>query len=288
MSSETERKEREETVRDETFVTELPTKITLEEPSSENPFHTENMFIYGYEHLELTENCDFLDTLFLLMNGELPGSYEKRLFSKLMTCLINPGPRHPATRAAMNSGVVRTKIHNILPMSLLVASGDYLGTADVYNAMRYLKKNARKSPEEIVAQSFELSTFDAHENPLIAPGFGSFYGGADTYAAKLASYLSEYNENGKYFIFAKSLVNHWQQKDPRIGWLISGLAAAVLCDLGFRPRQGCVVFQIAIAPGLAAHGVEKSNRETTDMPFVSEDNYFIDESALAKPENRKD
>ena len=127
-----------ETVRDEQYVTAIPTEITLEEPSQNNPFHTENMYIFGYEHLELSEKRDFIDMMFLLFRGELPETAEKALFDKLLCCLINLGPRHPATRAAQTVGIARTKLQHTLPISLSVASGSYLGSEDVFNAMHFL------------------------------------------------------------------------------------------------------------------------------------------------------
>lgn len=279
---------RDETVRDEKYVTAIPTEITLEEPSPENPFHTQDMFIFGYEHLELAEKRSFTDMIFLLFRGELPDDKQKILFEQLLKCLINPGPRHPATRAAMNTGIARTKLQHALPISLSVASGLYNGSEDVFNAMNFLNKNIHLNPEEIADEILAGSQFDAEENPLVAPGFGSFYGGADAYAKKLAVFLARFNEGGKYQVFASLLISHWQTKNPCIGWLQSGLCAAILCDLGFHPRQGNVLFQIAMSPGLAAHAVEKSNKPVTDMPFVPETNYFIDELALAKSHSEKD
>lgn len=288
MTTEKSGKFREETVRDEKYVTAIPTDITLEEASQSNPFHTENMYIYGYEHLELSEKRNVTDMMFLLFSGELPDQQQKTLFDKLLCCLINPGPRHPATRAAMNTGIARTKLQHALPISLSVGSGSYLGSEDVFNAMHFLQKNIERDASVVVQELLAKKDFHVEENPLIAPGFGSFYGGADTYAQKLADFLQPYNREGKYFHFASELVKGLQEENKAIGWLTSGLTAAVLSDLGFHPRQGNVLFHIAIAPGLAAHAVEKANKPVTDMPFVSEDNYFIDESALAKPENRED
>ena len=270
---------KDEVVRNDKYVTEIPTQITLEEAHADNPFHTENMYIFGYEHTDLMENKDFLDMTFLMLQGELPTSEQKRGCEKLMCCLINPGPRHPASRAAMNAGVARTKMQHVLPLSLLVASGSYMGSEDVFNAMRFLYKSIDDPAESVANKAIETAQFDCQENPQIAAGFGSYYGGIDTYAAKLANYLEQYNPQGQYFSYAKSLINNWQHLNA--GWLLSGLTASVLCDLGFEPKQGHLIFQLAIAPGLAAHGAEKSKKPVTDMPFVSEQNYFIDESALS-------
>ena len=277
-----------ETIRDDKYVTAVPTEITLEEASDNNPFHTENMYIFGYEHLELSEKRDFVDMMFLLFKGELPEPTEKTLFDKLLCCLINPGPRHPATRAAQTVGIARTKLQHALPISLSVGSGSYLGSDDVFNSMHFLIKNVDADPAEIAISQLTSLDFDVTQEPLVAPGFGAFYGGADPYARKLADFIRQYNPNGKHFVFASKLVSQWQSHNTAIGWLTSGLTAAIFCDLGFHPRQGTLLFQIAISPGLGAHAVEKANKPITDMPFPSDDNYFIDASALSKSAKQGD
>ncbi|NTS76647.1 citrate synthase [Catenovulum sp. SM1970] len=269
-----------EVIRQEQYTEAIPTKITLEEASEHNPFHTETMHLHGYEHLDLVNNCSFSEVIFLLFRGELPSKAEQQLFDKLLTCLINLGPRHPATRAAMNVGIAKTALQHILPVSLSVASGKYNGCEDVFNAMNFLRKNRNKKPADVIENAISQGNFDAIENPSIIPGFGSLYGSADSYAAKLANYLKPYNTQGTYMQFSLALVEQMKAYDA--GWLLSGLTAAVLCDLGFHPRQGHSIYQIAIAPGLAAHGIEKANRPTTEMPYVDEENYHIEPQAICQ------
>jgi citrate synthase len=61
-----------------------------------------------------------------------------------------------------------------------------------------------------------------------------------------------------------------------MGWLTTGVAAAVFCDLGFQPKIGGALFQLLGAPGLAAHGLELANKPITAMPYISDENYVIE------------
>jgi citrate synthase len=61
-----------------------------------------------------------------------------------------------------------------------------------------------------------------------------------------------------------------------LGWLNTGVVAAVLVDLGFHPRDGAGVFQLLGAPGLLAHGMELANKPVTAMPYVDDEHYVIE------------
>ena len=63
-----------------------------------------------------------------------------------------------------------------------------------------------------------------------------------------------------------------------MGWLATGVVAAVLTDLGFPPRAAAGIYQIISAPGLLAHGVELANKPLTAMPFISDEDYIIESS----------
>lgn len=64
---------------------------------------------------------------------------------------------------------------------------------------------------------------------------------------------------------------------PPDGWLATGVAAAAFCDLGFMPRAAAGLFQLLCAPGLLAHGVELANKPVTALPWISDDDYVIED-----------
>ena len=59
------------------------------------------------------------------------------------------------------------------------------------------------------------------------------------------------------------------------GWLPTGVAAAICVELGFPGRTAALLFQLAAAPGLVAHGLEMAGRGVEAMPFVPEDRYVL-------------
>lgn len=261
--------------RNEVFARRTATRIWQEQAMEENPYIAASCRCYGYDLLELMEKRSFVDVLFLLLRGDLPSREQAMLLESLMIALINPGPRHPATRAAMLAGVGKTDPVHILPISLSILGGSHLGAGSVEEGIRFFRKQLKKEPQmvarEIMADSSPPDEGDWHP----APGFGSRFGNIDKIPEQIAKRLKGLAGVGKALPwgcdFAEVLQPHG------VGWLLTGLAAAVFSDLGFQPRAGAGLFQLLSAPGLLAHGLELANKPITAIPFPSDEDYYIEQ-----------
>ncbi len=252
--------------RNDTFAERTSTKIYLEQASDDNPYIASGAFCHGYDVSELMAKRSFADVFYLLFRGELPRPEEVQILEQLMIALINPGPRHPATRAAMNAGIGKTDPAHILPIGAALLGGEHHGGGLVEESMRFLRKQQNTDAAVCAATHVESST--------PTPGFGAYYGGVDLLASKYAAQLAQLPGAGKALQWGNQLSCALEAKG--MGWLMPGVAAAVLSDLGFQPKLGVCLYQLMGAPGLVAHGVELANKPITAMPFVADDNYFIE------------
>lgn len=260
--------------RDEQFAQRTVTRIWDEEPSADNPYLAQSCRCHGYDILELARKRSFSDVLFLLFQGELPDSDQSQMLETLLIALINPGPRHPATRAAMNAGVGKTNTVHILPISLSIIGGSHLGGEEVMEAMYFLRRK-RKLPVQNVVEELDGSLRPVEGDWHIVPGFGSRFGGIDPMPRHTAELLLSLPGDWQTLQWGNDFSKELQPLN--LGWLSTGLTAAVLCDLGFHPRAGAGIFQIISAPGLFAHGLELANKPITAMPFLDEEHYVIEE-----------
>ena len=217
----------------------------------------------------------YVDVLYLLFRGELPTLDQAALLQALMIGMINPGPRHPATRAAMNAGIGKTDPVHILPIALTVMGGSHAGAGEVEAAMRFLRGHLDSDPAQITEHLLQQAAVDQGEDGLCAPGFGSRFGDIDSMAQRIAEQLATLPGSGTGLrwgcSFAQTIAEY------RLGWLSAGVAAAVFVDLGFRPRDGAGLFQLLAAPGLLAHGLEQANKPVTAMPHVDDAHYVIED-----------
>ncbi len=260
--------------RNEPFVSRTATRIWQETPSSDNPFIAASALCHGYDLLELMEKRSLIDVFYLLFRGELPSADDAQLLQQLMIALINPGPRHPATRAAMNVGVGKTEATHILPIASTILGGDYMGGGEVEPAMRFFRKQQNSTVTLLLAEILRSVSEATPENiSYFVPGFGLRNGGIELMATNIANQLAGLKSAGKALCWACEL--NMELKEYGLGILTTGVAAAVFADLGFQPRAGGSLFQLLGAPGLVAHGLELANKPITAMPFVSDEHYEI-------------
>lgn len=263
--------------RDEAFVEKTASRIWREIPSEDNPFIARECHCHGYDLAELAIKRSFGDVFYLLFRGELPSKAQSELLETLMIALINPGPRHPATRAAMNAGVSKADPAHVLPIGLMILGGEHLGAGEVEPAMRFLRKHLRSDPEATARSLIDAIADTASRADIhIAPGFGNRYGGIDVMPRRLAKILLALPGAGEAMHWADTFSMALGERG--MGWLNTGLAAAVFADLGFAPRQGAGLFQLLNAPGILAHGIELFNKPLTSMPFPRDENYVIEKS----------
>ena len=145
--------------RNDAFVARTATRIWSEQASDHNPYNAARALCHGYDLFELMEKRNFVDVFFLLFCGELPTKSQAELFQALMIALINPGPRHPATRAAMNAGIGKSNPLHILPIAASVFGGDYMGAGEIDSAMRFFQ-DQKKSPQEFAEEIvYKISLF---------------------------------------------------------------------------------------------------------------------------------
>ncbi|SEA11672.1 citrate synthase [Desulfuromusa kysingii] len=257
------------------FSAKISSRFWQEVPNDDNPYIADNYRCQGYDLTQLAEKRSFTETLYLLFRGELPNQQQNEILQKLMIAFINPGPRHPASRAAMLAGVSKAAPSQLLPISLSILSGEHLGAGSLEKNVRFFRKNVAKDPKEIIADLHLQLSNPSPSNWEPIPGFGMRFGSIDQFSKKIAELLLPLPGAGRALKWGALLSEHLQEFN--LGWLPTGVTAAVLSDLGFHPKAAVGIFQLISAPGLLAHGLEMSGKPLTTMPFLEDKDYRIEE-----------
>lgn len=259
--------------RNEQFDERIATSIWQEIASDSNPYVAAEARCHGYNVIELIKHQNYINVIYLLFQGELPTPEQARLLETLFIALINPGPRQPATQAAMNAGVSKVDYAHILPIALAIQGGLHLGGKEVELSMRFLTNHISKPAAE-VACGFLGNSPQPDGDWHIAPGFGTCFGSIDIMSQQMAETLINQPAAGQHLHWAQEFVNTIFPSG--LGWLTTGIAAATLSDLGFSARTGAGMFQLMSAPGLLAHGTEMAGKPLTAIPFIGQENYVIE------------
>ena len=260
--------------RNQLFSERVATRIWDEQASADNPYLADSIRCHGFDLIELMRKRSFTDVFYLLFRGDLPTKEESRILETLMIGLINPGPRHSATRAAMNAGIGKTDSLHILPISMMILGGGATDAGVIEDSIRFLRKQRRNNPSNVAKALLLESTQPQDCDWMLAPGFGSLYGSVDPYSRDLANTILSLPGAGDAIEWGAKFADELQHNN--LGWLRAGVAAAVFADLGFQPRAGGGLFQLLCSPGLLAHGLELANKPITAMPFIADDNYVIE------------
>lgn len=260
--------------RNDCFTSKIKSEITLEMPSQDNEFLVKETRTHGYNVIDLMDNCDYSDVFFLLYNRELPTQTQKNLFRQLSVFLINLGPRHASSRTAANAAIGRTDVNHIVPIAMMGMGGDYGGSKEVENAMRFLKQHFNDMPKTVANKYINANPDTNHEDWIIAPGFGTDFRGQSPFLIDVKNKLLLASPAEGYLAWANTLVSHLPT-EKQCGWRLAGIVAAALLDLNIEPRLGAGIFQMLACPGAFAHGIQFSNKPITEIPFLKDEDYEI-------------
>lgn len=240
------------------------TRICEEEPCADNPYNARRRRLHGYDLAELWRHRGFADALLLLWTGELPPPAQRRVLEQLLVGLMNPGPRHPAVRAAMLAGVSKTAPEHLLPLGLLTGSGERGGALEVVAGHAYLEQH--RTLDAVACARTALAG-----EPV--PGFGTRHGGPEPVWQQLGQDLVAAWPESQVMtwcgLFAATLAA------GGCGWQATGLAAAVGLALGLGARESLGLYQLAIAPGVVAHGMEQTHRPISSNPVLPDAHYQL-------------
>lgn len=241
------------------FSKKFSTNIWKEESSLKNAYIPEKVLLHGYDFFELNSKTDYADMLFLLLSGsgELPSKTQKRLFESYLKLLISLGPRSAPVQAAVTASVSKSHAGNILPIGLATLAGEFLGVEQLL-----------KSYDDIYKKSDHLNS-----NLKKLNGFGTRFGGVDSWTTKLVQALLPVAPEGGYLAKCNSWVG---ESDREMGWLITGVCASVFLDLGIKREHCAGLYQFTVSPGIIAHSSEYRTKHMTALSFVDDEDYSIE------------
>ena len=246
----------------------ISTSICQEVPADGNPFVAEKRFVHGYDLQQLAAKKDWIDCLYLLFKGDFPNDIDKKLFNMIFVGLIHIGTRHPATRASMVAGISKTNTEHLLPIGLIALGGNKGGAIEVSESYDFIEKSWKLSPELVAKESLKNCV-----NTKLVAGFGNAYGDKDPIIEELASQILSLKPNSSIFKWCSTFVN--KISEQHFGWMVPGLFAAVLLELGIGKREAIGLFQLACAPGIFAQAVEQTHKPISNSPLLDDECYVL-------------
>ncbi len=223
--------------------------------------------IRGHNLEELVKNNTFVETIYLLLKGEIPTKNQARMLNALLTAGIDHGPGVASALTARISASAKNDLHTSVAAGLL-GLGDRHGVT-IESAMKFFYDHVDESDLASLLTKMK-------EQKKYVSGYGHKIFEVDPRASTLFDIARSENIFGKYCAFAlhvKETLDGISSKKLPLN--IDGAIAAILCDMGFDPRVGNGIFVIARVPGLVAHIVEEITNDEGIRRIEPEDIEYI-------------
>ncbi len=223
--------------------------------------------IRGHELGDLVNNYSFVETIYLLLKGELPNEGQTKMFNAIFTSVIDHGPAVASALAARISASAKNPLHASVAAGLL-GLGDRHGVV-IEPAMKFFYDHAEeKNLTELLTTMKEQKKY--------ASGFGHKIFEVDPRTERLFSIAKENTIYGKYCAFAQKVEETLNSiSSKKLPLNADGAIAAILCDMGFDARIGNGIFVIARVPGLVAHVIEEITNDEGIRRIEPEDVEYL-------------
>lgn len=228
--------------------------------------------IRGYKIEDLIDGRNFVETIWLLIKGELPEKNESALFNAILVAVADHGIAVPSITASRIVASGGNSTNTAIAAGIL-ACGDSHGGA-IEDCMKILEAASKISPDAKSAASVIVEEFERKKSRL--PGYGHKILQVDPRSAKLFSLARKLNIGEKYCALAETIEKELaKSKDRALPINVDGAIAALLLAMGFPAEAGKAVFLIGRIAGISAHVIEEKIRE---KPFrrLQTDEYMYD------------
>jgi citrate synthase len=218
--------------------------------------------VHGYDVTELMRHAGFVETVFLLHRGRLPGPGERRLLDAILVGVADHGPGAPSSASArIAASGNRQSVSAAIAAGLLAIGDEHGGAAETCMQLISDRLADAKTKGETVEQAARRAVEQATLERLRLPGLGHRSHSVDPRVSVLFDLAQDAGVSGEGIQFVRALAAAAAALIKPLPINIDGALAAVLHDLSFPPSAGRFIFIIGRVAGLTAEVAEEYSRE---------------------------
>ncbi|MGI9824905.1 citryl-CoA lyase [Agromyces sp. Marseille-Q5079] len=216
----------------------------------------------GYPIQELIGNVGFVDTIWLMVRGELPTRAQAALFEAALVASVDHGPQAPSIAIARMATTCGSPVNSAMASGINVLDDIHGGPGQQCMEL-YLEVEAE------LAHGGDLdgaarTVLQRHRDAGVRyfPGFGHRFHPLDPRKEPLLSLVDEAAANGvvdgRFAAIGQAVEDAINEgKAKPIPMNVDGVTAVIYCELGFTPALGRGVFILARSVGILAHTIEQ-------------------------------
>lgn len=217
----------------------------------------------GFPVEELIGNRGFVETIWLMLRGELPERRVASLLEAALVAAVDHGPQAPAIAIARMAATCGVDLNGAMASAINVL-GDVHGGAGQQCMGLLAAIVARASAGAALADATadELAAWRAANGKFVS-GFGHRFHPVDPRAVRLmelvAAAAADGAISGRYRAAGLAVQAELERNGTRqVPMNIDGATAVIFCELGFQPELGRGLFILSRAVGILAHAWEQS------------------------------
>jgi len=218
--------------------------------------------IRGYDITELMEQASFADTIFLLHQGRLPNTHERKLLNAILVSVADHGAGAPSCAAArLVASGNRQSLSAAVAAGVLAIGEEHGGAGSA--CMEMIAEGVHRASAAGISleDAADLTIDDARQAGRRLPGLGHRVHTTDPRVAVLFRMALETGMKCDGVRFLLALEAGVKAKIKPLPINVDGALAAVLYDLGFPPAAGKLLFIVGRVAGIAAEVAEEHTRE---------------------------
>lgn len=220
----------------------------------------DNIFIRGYELLDLLDEHDFVEVLFLQLTGALPTAPARRMMNVLLISGSDHGITPSAIAARLTLHGAPEALQGALAAGLLGAGSRLVGTIETCATLlksTISTKAAWTEADLSEAAAKVVHQYRAAKSPI--PGLGhNIHPTMDPRTARILEIAKECGYFGNHCMLAMALA---EQASNILGRPLPlnapGAKAGIILDMGLAPAFGKAATLVGRAGGILAHLIEE-------------------------------
>lgn len=211
----------------------------------------------GYPIEQLIGNASLVDTIWLMLRGELPSKREEALLEAALTAAVDHGPQAPSIASARMAATCGVGLNNAVATGVNLL-GDVHGGAG-QQCMAVLAEIVRREQTGESLPAVLTSVLDEHR---YVPGFGHRFHPRDPRRDPLLNLVEDAARDGvvsgAYLRAALELERRIADRSRTpVPMNIDGATAVIYAELGFPPELGRGLFVLSRSVGILAHAWEE-------------------------------
>ncbi|MFE5407541.1 citryl-CoA lyase [Microbacterium sp. NPDC056569] len=224
--------------------------------------HPGEIALRGYPIQELIGNVGFVDTIWLMLRGELPTPAQTALFESALVASVDHGPQAPSIAIARMATTCGVPVNGAMASAINVLDDIHGGPGQQCMEL-YLEIEAEVEQAGGVGEATRVVLQrHRHAGLRYVPGFGHRFHPLDPRTPRLLSLVdaaaADGVVDGRFAAIGRAVEGAISEGKPhRVPMNVDGVTAVIYCELGFTPALGRGVFILARSVGILAHAVEQ-------------------------------